>query len=88
MTCRSRYSGYIRGMGKSVPAAMVERARAAFLESRLTLYRLGLAMGYPDETARHDAWRFLYQTPTPPVAVVRRFAAAVGVPITSLTQPN
>ena len=74
-------------MGKPVPATWVEPARAAFFDSGLTLHRLGLAMGYPDETARHDAWRFLYRTPAPPAAAVRRFARAVGVPVRSLTTP-
>ena len=75
-------------MGKPVPATWVEPARAAFFDSGLTLHGLGLAMGYPDETARHDAWRFLYRTPAPPAADVRRFARAVGVPVTSLTIPG
>ena len=75
-------------MGKPVPGAWVEPARAAFFDSGLTLYGLGLAMGYPDETARHDAWQFLYRTPVPPAAAVRRFARAVGVPVKSLTAPT
>jgi hypothetical protein len=75
-------------MGKPVPDAWVERARDAFFASHLTLYRLGLAMGYPEESARQDAWQFLYRTPAPPAADVRRFARAVGVSVTSLTRPG
>lgn len=75
-------------MGKPIPEAWVERAHDAFLGSHLTLYQLGLAMGYPDETARQDAWRLLYRTTAPPASAVRRFARAVGVPVASLTRPN
>jgi len=71
-------------MGNPVPDAWVERARDAFLASHLTLYRLGLAMGYPEESARQDAWQFLYRTPAPLAADVRRFARAVGVSVTSI----
>jgi hypothetical protein len=62
------------------------RAREAFLASQLTLHQLGLAMGYPAETARQDAWDFLYRTPRPPMLEIEMFARALGVPVKSFTE--
>ena len=65
-------------------AEWAERARDAFLGSRLTLSEVGVRMGYPGDAARRAAWYFLYRTADPPLLEFCLFARAVGVPVRTL----
>jgi transcriptional regulator with XRE-family HTH domain len=62
----------------------MERVRAAFKKSGLSLVDLGRRMGYPEETARQSAWQFM-RTNDPRLSMVRRFADAIGIPLGDLT---
>lgn len=80
--CLARYA---YGMGKAADSdPAMTRARKAFAESGLSLDELGRRMGYEGETARKGAWQFLNQTADPRLSTLRRFAAAVGVPVSEL----
>ena len=62
----------------------MEKLRAAFEKSGLTLDELGRAMGYRGETAKKGAWRFLNKTNDPRLSMLRRFGDAVGVKLSKL----
>src|SRR4051794_11971874 len=63
---------------------VMEKVRALFKESGLSLVELGRKMGYPEETARQSAWQFM-KTTDPRVSMLRKFAIAMGVSIDQLT---
>ena len=63
-------------------------ARTLFEKSGLTLDQLGQAMGYSGAVARKSAWQFLNKTSDPRLSMLRRFAAAVGVPLAELVDPK
>lgn len=63
---------------------LMERVRALFEDSGLSLVELGRLMGYAEETARQSAWQFM-KTSDPRLSMVRKFAAALGIPLGSLT---
>lgn len=69
------------GMPKkpSIPdtEAVMDKVRAAFSESGLTLDELGARMGY-ETSARKSVWQFLYRSHDPRLSMLLRFAAAVG----------
>ena len=62
----------------------MERVRAAFAKSQLSLDELGQKMGSEGETARKAAWQFLHKVHDPRISTLRKFAAAVGVQLTDL----
>jgi transcriptional regulator with XRE-family HTH domain len=66
------------------PDPVMARARVAFEKSGLSLEELGRRMGKGDVTARKSAWQFLNRTNDPHLSMLRRFAAAVGVPLRDL----
>ncbi len=49
----------------------------------LTMHQLGVAMGYPEESARKSVSQFL-KSRSPQMSVLRRFAKAMGVAIEAL----
>lgn len=53
-------------------------------KSGKTLDEIGVAMGYPPETARQSVWQWLRKTADPRVSVLRRFAKAVGIDVKEL----
>jgi transcriptional regulator with XRE-family HTH domain len=59
-------------------------ARELFEKSGLTLDELGRRMGYEGDMARKSAWQFLNKTADPRLSMLRRFAVAVGVPVSEL----
>lgn len=63
---------------------IIARVRDAFTASGLTLDELGTKMGYETGRARKSAWQFLNKTADPRLSMVRRFAAAVGIPLSEL----
>lgn len=63
---------------------LIPRLREAFTASGLTLDELGTRMGYEGDVARKSAWQFLNKTADPRLSMLRRFAGAVGVPLTEL----
>ena len=64
----------------------MSRVRAWLKQSRLTLHDLGIKMGYDAATARKSVWQFL-RTVDPRIGMLRRFAAAAGVPLEELVAP-
>jgi transcriptional regulator with XRE-family HTH domain len=68
-------------MSEKTHDPVMERVRAAFAASGLSLDDLGQKMGSEGETARKAAWQFLNKVDDPRVSTLRRFADAVGVPL-------
>ena len=66
------------------PDAAMARAHELFTASGLTLEELGQKMGSEGALARQSAWQFLNKTKDPRVSSLRKFAAAVGVPVAEL----
>ena len=65
--------------------AAMDKIKAAFAKSKLSLVELGRRMGYDDDqAAKKSAWQFLNKTNDPRLSMVRKFAAAVGVSVRSL----
>jgi hypothetical protein len=46
------------------------RLRARFEKSGMSLHALGVAMGYPEDSARKSAWQFLQKDGRSPAVVV------------------
>jgi transcriptional regulator with XRE-family HTH domain len=66
------------------PAMAAVRER--FEKSQLSLDELGLKMGYPAASARKSAWQFIHRTNDPRLSMLRKFAAALGVKVSSLVK--
>jgi len=66
---------------KEVP--VMEKVRAIFDGSGLTLVELGKKMGYAEETARQAAWQFM-KSEDPRLSMLAKFARAVGMPLGQL----
>ena len=60
------------------------KVRERFEKSQMSLDELGLAMGYPPDSARKSAWQFLNSTNDPRLSMLRKFAAAIGCSVKSL----
>ena len=61
-------------------------ARARFESSGRSLDEVGVEMGYPKESARKSVWQFLHKTKDPRLSMLRKFAAAVGVKLSTLVK--
>lgn len=61
------------------------RCRELFAASGKTLDELGRGMGYEGDVARKGAWKFLNKTEDPRLSTLRKFAEALGVPLSELT---
>jgi hypothetical protein len=59
-------------------------ARAKFEKSGRSLDDVGLAMGYPQVYARKSVWQFLYKTKDPRLSMLRKFASALNISISTL----
>jgi transcriptional regulator with XRE-family HTH domain len=77
-----RYTSGMAKEGKSEPS--MDRVRALFKESGLSLVELGRRMGYAEETARQAAWQFM-KSHDPRLSMLRKFADAMGVQVEQLT---
>lgn len=66
------------------PDKAMFRVRELFAQSGFTLDDLGQKMGHSGDMARKAAWQFLNKVMDPRLSTLRRFAQAVGVPITEL----
>lgn len=64
--------------------AVMDRVRAAFERSELSLEELGARMGIESKTARQSAWQFLNRTADPRLSMLIRFATAVGITVDGL----
>jgi hypothetical protein len=62
----------------------IANVRQRFEKSHLSLDELGTRMGYPEDSARKSAWKFLNETSDPRLSVLRRFAVAVNCSVKSL----
>jgi hypothetical protein len=60
--------------------------RKQFEKSKLSLDELGLKMGYPKDSARKSAWQFIQRTNDPRLSMLRRFAKAIGVKISTIVR--
>jgi hypothetical protein len=69
---------------KEVDDVSMARVRDLYKKSKMSLHQLGLAMGYPPETARQSAWQFLDKTGDPRISVLRRFAKAMRISVEEL----
>jgi transcriptional regulator with XRE-family HTH domain len=58
--------------------AVLAKARLCVERSGLTYQAIGERMGYAPSSARQHVWQFLHG-PNPSVAMLRKFAEAVGV---------
>ncbi len=63
---------------------VMPRVRLLFEHSGLSLEEVGCRMGYGPASARKSAWQFLRRTADPHLSMLRRFAAALGVPLRDL----
>jgi transcriptional regulator with XRE-family HTH domain len=70
-------------MADSTDPIMV-KLQELFKRSDLTLEEIGKRMGYTEKMARISLWQFLNKTADPRLSMVRKFAAAVGVPLSKL----
>jgi transcriptional regulator with XRE-family HTH domain len=68
------------------PDAVMTAVRGRFEKSGFSLDELGKRMGYPDESARKSAWQFIHRTNDPRLSMLRKFADAVGVTLSTLTK--
>jgi transcriptional regulator with XRE-family HTH domain len=66
------------------PAMLLLRER--FEKSQMSLDDLGVKLGYPKETARKSAWQFIHKTNDPRLSMLRKFATALGVKVSSLVK--
>ena len=71
-------------MAKLSVDPVMHRAQELFEASGLSLDQLGRDMGYDSDAARKSAWQFLNKTADPRLSMLRRFAKAVGVPLSEL----
>lgn len=55
-----------------------------FEASELSLEVLGEKMGYPKQSARKSAWQFIHRTNDPRLSMLRKFADAIGVKLSTL----
>lgn len=55
----------------------MDRVRAAYESSGMSMQQLGIAMGYADTTARQSVSQFL-KSDDPRVSMVQKFAKAIG----------
>ena len=62
---------------------VLQKAKQLAQESGLTHQQIGEKMGYPPESARQSTWQFLNGT-NPSVAMIVRFAKAIGVNVKEL----
>jgi transcriptional regulator with XRE-family HTH domain len=69
-------------MNKADPT--MDRVRAVFEASGLTLDELGKRMGHEGDVARKGAWQFLNKIIDPRLSTLRKFAEAVGVSLADL----
>lgn len=60
---------------------IMDSVRAMFKSSGLSLADLGRRMGYKHSTASRSAWQFLNKTVDPRLSMLRKFSAALGVPL-------
>jgi transcriptional regulator with XRE-family HTH domain len=68
------------------PQNVMDRARALFEKSGLSLEDLGQKMGYEGDTARKSAWQFLNKTTDPRLSMLQKFADAMGVTLVDLVK--
>jgi hypothetical protein len=71
-------------MGKTAPLPIMGKVLTLFEKSGKSLDELGLAMGYPAESARKSAWQFLRKTTDPRLSMLERFAKAMNMEVKEL----
>ncbi len=68
---------------QSKPKVM-DRARALFEKSGLSLEELGKRMGYANGAARKSAWQFLNKTMDPRLSMLIKFADALNLTLSDV----
>jgi transcriptional regulator with XRE-family HTH domain len=71
---------------KITSAIVMDRARAAFDKSGLSLESLGRRMGYAKVSAKKSAWQFLHKTNDPRLSMLAKFADALNVALADLVR--
>jgi hypothetical protein len=61
----------------------MHKVRKLIADSGKSQHEIGLAMGYPEETARQSVFQFT-KSGDPRIGTLRRFAKAMGVKLESL----
>jgi transcriptional regulator with XRE-family HTH domain len=64
---------------------VMDKVRALFEKSGLTLHDLGVKMGFDPTVARQSVFQFM-KTNNPALASLRRFSKARGIPIRKLIE--
>jgi transcriptional regulator with XRE-family HTH domain len=63
----------------------MRRVRDWLENTRTSQHALGVRMGYAEDVARKAVWQFL-RSKDPRIGMLRRFAAASGIPIEELVR--
>lgn len=64
--------------------SVMNRAKAVFEQSGLSLDEVGQRMGFKASSARKGAWQFLNKTTDPRLSTLFKFAEAMSINITEL----
>ena len=68
-------------MSKESADPAIVKAREFFEASGKTLEEVGVAMGFSPDVARKSVWQLLNKIDDPKLSTLRKFAGAVGVPM-------
>jgi transcriptional regulator with XRE-family HTH domain len=68
-------------MSKKSTDPAILKVRELFDASGKTLEEVGLAMGFSPAVARKSVWQLLNKIDDPKLSTLRKFAAAIGVPM-------
>ena len=68
---------------KQTDDPVMDKVRALFEKSGLSLHDLGIKMECSPETARQSVWQFM-RTSDPHISLLRRFAKAMDIPLADL----
>lgn len=71
-------------MSKVLTDPAIVRVRELFAASGKTLEEVGVAMGFDPAFARKSVWQLLNKIDDPKVSTLRKFADAIGVPMSDL----
>jgi transcriptional regulator with XRE-family HTH domain len=75
-------------MSKESPDPVILKARKLFADSGKTMDEVGLAMGFSAAVARKSVWQLLNKINDPKLSTLRKFAAALGVPMSEFFTEN
>jgi transcriptional regulator with XRE-family HTH domain len=65
---------------------VMAKVRTRFEHSKMSLDELGVRMGYPKDSARKSAWQFIQKTKDPRISMLRKFAQAIEIKLSTLAK--